>query len=642
MQSKLERNEKLIIFALFAISCILKIFLVLPAEAPVVFGDEYLYKENAKYILKLDYYSSHYPPLYSLIQSLSFVVDASNFYLVMQVINVILSSLLVYPTWLLAKKYLGYKDRIVVSILILLIPFQVVYPRIIMSENLYYSLFIFLVYFTIISSEKLRYIDSVILGITIAFCLMTRYMTYALLPTIVFIWVVLSYISMKLRNLKLIQMIKEWLCKGSTIVISTFIISMPWIFTRYIKGYPILEIFNKNRTEYISTSGSEHLIKWTVFYGCLFVLSLSPLLLPLFFGLLNSKIIKLDNDEKKFTFATIFITIPIYLTAIKHSSQAYYNQDIPYYIIGRYTTYVLPLWLILSYILIKKIYNSDEKRTNNIKLIISTVISEILIYISYLTIIKGRFYKISDSFVLVVNATDVYSYSGGGIIFLFFAIMLIILCLIFLIKKQFSLFTSMLFLFYIISSLICFNCMERFQDNKVFNNLTVNHIKDIDNKIYVSKDLGSQQEYYIKFWELEDKIIEYDNESRSLMPNYGDIILSKNELPFELLFKHKSSYLYKYEKHEMKIVRTYPDKISIGTKFNVQSNGKSAMAIKGSGFIPGCYVTINGDKIDATFGSSELITIIVDDHYYEKRNDLIIKVIYDDLIESNEIIIPVR
>ncbi|HBR02767.1 MAG TPA: hypothetical protein DD738_09160 [Ruminiclostridium sp.] len=642
--NKIKKNEKLIIFIMFLIACIIKILLVIPGDAPVTFFDELLYKENAKYILNGDYMSSHYPPLYSLLLSLSFMKYSNNFYIIMQLVNVILSSMLVFPTWLLAKKYLDNKDSIIISLIVSLIPFQFVYPRLIFSENLYYALIIFLIYIMIISSEKLRYIDSTIMGITISFCLMTRYMTYALLPFIALIWCVLSYYAMTDKGLKLYQITKELLCKGIVIIISTLVISLPWLLVRYFKGYPILEILNEDSIRYVTMGGFENIFKWIFFYMSYFILMMGPLLLPIVYGLIDYKnTFKSNGNIKKFIFIVIFITIPILFLAIKHSAMASYNQEIPHYIIGRYIMYVFPLWLIFSFISLTKIFSKNiiTKQIKN-KIIISALISIILIYLSYLTIIEGRFFNITNWFVMVHNAIDVYSFKGNGISFCIFTIIVIIILILSIVKKSYKLFNFMLILFFIISSAISFNAIEKQQANLLFNNNIVNKIKENYEKVYIGKNLVSQQEYYIKFWELEDIITEYETniENDNEIKN-GDIILSTKKLPFEILFKYNSSYLYKCEQQIIKIEKTFPSEIAIGKKFNIQKSGKSAMAIKGSGFLPGCYVTVNGERFDTTFGSPDNLSIIIDEKYYAARDDLIIQVVYNN-IKSNEVIISVR
>ena len=46
--TRVIKNEKLILLAMFLIACIIKILIVIPGDAPMMFGDEFLYKENAK------------------------------------------------------------------------------------------------------------------------------------------------------------------------------------------------------------------------------------------------------------------------------------------------------------------------------------------------------------------------------------------------------------------------------------------------------------------------------------------------------------------------------------------------------------------------------------------------------------------
>ncbi|HHX71249.1 MAG TPA: hypothetical protein GX708_24790 [Gallicola sp.] len=638
------KNEKLILLAMFLIACIIKILIVIPGDAPMMFGDEFLYKENAKYITELDYFNKHYPPFYPFVLSLSFIINSNNFYIIIQVINVIITSMLIFPTWLLSRKYLDNKGSIIIALIVSIIPFQFVYPRLIMSENLYYALFIFLMYITIKSSEKFKYIDSVVLGVTISLCLMTRYMTYALLPFIVLIWCVLSYFNLKDKEIRIKNIIVELLSKGIAIVASTITVAIPWVLVRYFKGYPILEIFNEKSSTYL-TSEFDNFPKWILFYLSYFILTMGPLILPIIYGVIDYRRSINNKRLKQYIFAVISITIPIIFLAIRHSAKSYYNQEIPNYIIGRYVMYLFPLWLVLSFLLTSKIYTHKDyfiTKQDKIKIVISGLISSVLIYLSYFTIIEGKFFDITNWFVMVHNAVDAYAFKGMGNKFLIFTLVLVVILSLLMIKKCVKSFKYVLISFFIVSSLISFNAIYKSQANKLFNNNIVNHIKDNYKKVYVSKDLVSQQYYYIKFWEIEDIMIEYDEEIEiDSEIKDGDIILSSKKLPLETVYNYNDSYLYKYSQLEINIEATYPSKITIGKKFNVQKSGNSAMSIKGSGFISGCYVTINGEKVNTTFGSSESISIIVDEKYYTTKDDLIIQVVYSN-IKSNEIIIPVR
>lgn len=64
----------------------------------------------------------------------------------MKLLNIICSSMIVIATWMIARQLLDYKQSIICTIIAVLLPFHYVFPRFIMSENLFYPLFLFAIF----------------------------------------------------------------------------------------------------------------------------------------------------------------------------------------------------------------------------------------------------------------------------------------------------------------------------------------------------------------------------------------------------------------------------------------------------------------------------------------------------------------
>ena len=114
--------KKLIL--LFVVLVILKVGLSFLISTPTMFDDEYFYTSMARSFhdeLSFKNYNSFsdtYPPLYPMILSTAFIFkDMKVVYTIFKIINALLSSLIIFPIWLLAKEFLNERKAFLVSIL---------------------------------------------------------------------------------------------------------------------------------------------------------------------------------------------------------------------------------------------------------------------------------------------------------------------------------------------------------------------------------------------------------------------------------------------------------------------------------------------------------------------------------------------
>ena len=121
----------IIVFILF----ILKVCMLSADDGPTIFKDELLYRINALAIFNgKKYANAHYPPLYPLALSPAFLFQ--DWYRAMHVLNAFWSSLLVPAAWFLGRT-VGLRRPVLAGLLVAVIPFQAVYFRLLMSENLF-------------------------------------------------------------------------------------------------------------------------------------------------------------------------------------------------------------------------------------------------------------------------------------------------------------------------------------------------------------------------------------------------------------------------------------------------------------------------------------------------------------------------
>ncbi|SHE68968.1 4-amino-4-deoxy-L-arabinose transferase [Desulforamulus putei DSM 12395] len=638
--SKLKQvNYKLILLGLYLFSCILKIFIIIKVPGPVVFGDEYIYKDLAKQFFEGVYgqnYVTQYPPLYPIILSISFFFN--DFYLVMKVINSLVSSLIIFPVWLISRMFLDEKKSYILCIISILIPFNYVYPQLIMSENLMVPLFLLLVYLTILIYVRPTEKNIFFIGIAAGLGYITKYITlvYIFILPIVVLFITGTNRGLVIRRIHL----------G---VLGFLIIYLPWVIFAIKIGIPFREIFGFQVTNFQNNSLITviDLVKWTTLYLSYFILMISSILPFIIIGI--NKFKEFKKNELKFILINIIITILYISASIRHSWLAPYNYPTYNYILGRYILYLHVPWLISAFIFIDRISIKNCKK----ELAIACSLSFVLTVISYLNIVKGYFWKISDYFLIYFNAVDVFWFTKEY--------NLILICTMYLIVMM-SLFTKritklkliyLVLLAYLPGALFMYN-------NPVVLHKEAVHAKEIskllknlkgDEFLYadINYSMKENLQYALKFWELEDKKIKIvklsQDEIYKTKGKIGNIyVLSGVKLlghRFIGSYKvNKDSYFIYQLLKSPEITKTYPSIIYVGHKFNKQPNGVSAMAIEGKNFTPFSKIMINGDLLPTSFGGTNSLSVLIPDKYYDKKGYIKIQ-IKDIFTESKEITLPI-
>jgi hypothetical protein len=138
------RKELRSVWIVFIAAVIIKLlFTTRNSNGPINWdGMEYFF--SAYFMNKGDFFAYekaiHYPPLYYLLFVWTIPFDYYAYDLI-KILNIVLSSSLIFPVYLIARKFLGKKECIWIVIISSLLPFHLVFPQRIQSENLYFPLF---------------------------------------------------------------------------------------------------------------------------------------------------------------------------------------------------------------------------------------------------------------------------------------------------------------------------------------------------------------------------------------------------------------------------------------------------------------------------------------------------------------------
>lgn len=221
------------ILFLYFLLVVIKIIMSYFIKTPTIFADSYLYMKGARSLWLLKEYSVHglpifqYPPLYSLVLSISYIFHDMNLvYFLMKIINSFLSTLIIIPTYLLSKEFLSKRKAILIALIVGILSHNLLISNYIMSENLFYPLFLFEIYFLYKFFTTYKYKWSFLSGLFLGLCFLTRVVSLILIPTIFVISCILIYSNLKQKNNKEII---SFLKKSLILIFGFILIILPWV-----------------------------------------------------------------------------------------------------------------------------------------------------------------------------------------------------------------------------------------------------------------------------------------------------------------------------------------------------------------------------------------------------------------------------
>ncbi|RLE42117.1 hypothetical protein DRJ19_04690 [Candidatus Woesearchaeota archaeon] len=173
------------LLVLFGIAVVVKLAIlsITQFQQPLIVVDETLYFLQAKevwtnhtYILHNKTFGAQYPPLYPLLLSpLTVIADVNLRYMLGLAVNAIISSLLIFPVYEIARMYLDERKAFIISAITAFAPISLTYSFVWMSENLYFPLFAYSVLW-ILREERVK------AGIGVGLATLTKVIGLALIP----------------------------------------------------------------------------------------------------------------------------------------------------------------------------------------------------------------------------------------------------------------------------------------------------------------------------------------------------------------------------------------------------------------------------------------------------------------------------
>tara|TARA_Y100000310_G_scaffold339103_1_gene430751 strand:+ start:11590 stop:13305 length:1716 start_codon:yes stop_codon:yes gene_type:complete len=457
---------------------VVKLFLVLLIQTPTIFADEYVYAKNAQSFWNEGVFETHgdpdisYPPLYPVLLSITYLFqDMTLVYFFMKFLNVLLTTLVIIPTYLLAKDFVKEKQAYLIALLVSIMPISLIYPAYLMSENIFYPLFLFFVYFTYKTYTTLKLSYLLLTLVTIPLLIFSRIMG---LITLLILGALLIYELFKISSKRLSK-------KTNSLTLATFLsifIGIIILLTLFHITSFIVQKFAPAYSSIISIAAIFRLfhyktIIWTFLYlGFLF---LATGIIPGLYALQPTPKQLRTENFKKFR-VTLWLSIlsatglGIYYSARQPTIKALtLFPELTGRFIGRYVAYVLPLLLILGCIYLFNTKYSQKRLQSTAKILgIFLVFSSQLVFFG-----MYPFNTTSLSFVGLLYYAYNYLFANTSILItsLFFALFFLIITYVavLLIKKaNKTTILTLLFIFLSATSALSYS-MTYYNSNHLWN-----------------------------------------------------------------------------------------------------------------------------------------------------------------------------
>ncbi len=425
------QKELLPLLGLFAGFVLFKmIFVTATAYGPTAASDEMTYFSMAEtYHLGIfsprEYNHYQYPPLYPLSIVIPFVFRGWT-YEGIKLLNNLFSSSIIFPVYFISRQFLDARKCLIAVFLSCLIPFHLVFPRQIMSENLYFPLLLWAMFITyaVPANKKFRLSWDLLNGFFLGALYLTRYITLAALPFLLLAWWIKPFegeTSFFRPGIKKVLHL-FLLC---VVILGVF---SPWPMLGVSKGIRLDNMFGFGVTS--NTTPEQltlnKLVIWAILYIYYFILTAGPLLNLLSLTFFHPDFKHLREGHCRWIVQVLVLMGGFFAAVMRHSWRALYNAELPSKIMGRYLAVFPIFYFIIALIMISE-FNKDRFRSKWHFILVTQLIPFGLAAAAFFTLIKGWLIPTDGALIKPLGSADAFTVQILGsyylvIIFIIFAI----------------------------------------------------------------------------------------------------------------------------------------------------------------------------------------------------------------------------
>jgi hypothetical protein len=498
----LTTNDLFIIILAFVFIVAIKIVLSMQFSSPFIMPDEVFYSDMAHNVLAGKLYTSFIlqegttPPAYSVLLApvFLFTQNVLTGYHLMLILNALMITSIIFPSYFILRKYCQRIIAVGGALIIATLPIINLFPFTLMSENLFFPLFVFSMWFLLesISNDDWRW--DVLAGASAALLYVTRSTGIAMLGGFVLAFIFYLVVN---RGSGMKSLAGKW-----KLIASFLIVLACWMaYSTYMipgSGYSMGNPYNaqSDYTERLVNTATNNALLYTysgaLLYELDYLLISSYFIFPLFlifFLVWQTK--KMDKDIGV-VFA-YFVLTSVMLLVVTMTYMSYQNTE-ESLLMGRYIEPIIPGIFIFGFIGLDNLLKAGLKEEKKYVPITLASIAAILIII--FTVPHISFGIISDTSVYYLsqitdgNVTDI-------VLILILSLALLLSFMSVYNKKYLPLF----FLFILAISLV--TSVYTFQKEAWFSRMCFNEdIASLNglNIMYDSNNVNRQAEFICWFW----------------------------------------------------------------------------------------------------------------------------------------------
>lgn len=375
-----DKGNRWLLFLIYCTAIAMTmIFNTSSVYGPIHYNDEIEYWMIAKNLAmgntdKIFTSELNYPPMYPLSISPAFFLPTKLIYPAVLLLSNFYLTSIIFPIYILIKKLTA--DRrlsLVGAALILIHPFYAIISRLMLSENMFLPLFMWAVILsftrlfpqsTIAADGKARRLETLVLGLLIGLCFLTRYINLVAIPVFLVIWWLQPFSGEKGKLL----FCWEKFFHLTVMMLEIALLAISWVAIGVSYGLPKSQLIGLM----IASSSSpeqltiQRLILWAGFYIAYSVMIAAPGISLLFFGLSKFDLKLWREDKYRWMVAAVLLTGTFLAVTIRHSWKAAYNFPDPVKMQGRYLIIFSVLFLITALVVLSKYPNRNQNKKLNI------------------------------------------------------------------------------------------------------------------------------------------------------------------------------------------------------------------------------------------------------------------------------------
>lgn len=342
-QNKIKKKEVLYMGIMYAALLAFKLIFVIGNRSFPIISDEFNYEFMSWQLTERGIYdSTHYPLLYPLLLAPAHLFG-DNSYFVMKVLNAVYSSFIPVITYMICRLYVEEKPSLACSVFTMVIPYQYIIPMCLMSENIYFPLFLLAIYLFLRPYKKNIYED-IAAALSVGVLMLTRHITISLIPVFALFWLI--------KQAEKKEKFSKIILRGLGICVGILAVYSPWLITKLVQGHTLKSILgfgiaSKTNPEQLTLARFGLSFAYYFFYAALMAAPFLGVLVKSFRAV-DTKKNERFSSYNRLWFMTMGLMAMLIIAATRHSWRVYYNYPEFTKMKGRYVIYVSVLAAILA------------------------------------------------------------------------------------------------------------------------------------------------------------------------------------------------------------------------------------------------------------------------------------------------------